>query len=164
MIKGRRKEILFKAGITVYVISALAFVSELMGEITGFYLLSASWLVHEIVAIITFFGFGVGGLLLWQSHRLYLQRHDEIKQHLRMAQGEFFLMLEQQFDHWGLSAAERDVAMLTIKGFSVGEIAELRETSEGTVKSQNNSIYKKANVKSRTQLLGALIEELLIEE
>ena len=153
---------MFKAGIAVYVLSAFAFATELAGEITGYYLFSASWIVHEITAIITLLGFIAGGVLLWQSHKLFLRRHQEIKRNLRMAQGEFFRMLELQFDRWGLSAAERDVALLTVKGLSVAEIARLRETSEGTVKSQNNSIYKKAKVKSRTQLLGALIEELLV--
>ncbi len=155
---------MFKAGIAIYAMSAFAFLSELTGEITGYYLFSASWVVHEIVAIVTLFGFISGGLLIWRSHSLYLQRHDEIKRHLRMAQGEFFQMLNLQFDRWGLSVAERDVALLTVKGLSVKEIADLRKTSEGTIKSQNNSIYKKANVKSRTQLLGAVIEELLFED
>ncbi len=157
-------EVMFKAGIAIYVISAFAFVIELAGEITGYYLFSASWTVHEITAIITLFGFIIGGVMIWQSHRLFLRRHREIERNLRMAQGEFFRMLELQFDRWGLSAAERDVALLTVKGLSVAEISRIRETSEGTIKSQNNSIYKKAKVKSRTQLLGVLIEELLIEE
>ena len=73
-------------------------------------------------------------------------------------------MLNLQFDRWELSNAERDVAMLTVKGLSVAEIAELRKTSQGTIKSQNNAIYRKADVKSRTQLVGALIDELLIIE
>lgn len=162
MSKWLNKDAMFKAGIAVYVLSAFAFATELAGEITGYYLFSASWIVHEITAIITLLGFIAGGVLLWQSHKLFLRRHQEIKRNLRMAQGEFFRMLELQFDRWGLSAAERDVALLTVKGLSVAEIARLRETSEGTVKSQNNSIYKKAKVKSRTQLLGALIEELLV--
>ena len=46
---------------------------------------------------------------------------------------------------------------------SVAEIADLRNTSQGTVKSQNSSIYRKAEVKTRTQLLGVLIDELLVD-
>ncbi|WP_260025200.1 helix-turn-helix transcriptional regulator [Ruegeria conchae] len=158
------KDAMFKAGIAIYAISAFAFAAELVGEITGYYLFSVSWVVHEITALITLFGFVIGGVLIWQSHKLFLRRHQEIKHNLQMAQGEFFRMLELQFDRWNLSAAERDVALLTVKGLSVAEIAKLRETSEGTIKSQNNSIYRKANVKSRTQLLCVLIDELLIEE
>lgn len=82
---------------------------------------------------------------------------------LRSAQGEFFEMLNVQFDRWQLTEAERDVALLTVKGMTVSEIADLRNTSAGTVKSQNNSIYRKARVRSRTQLLGKLIDQLLVE-
>ena len=141
---------------TLYVTSAAAFLSELIGEMTGYYLFSASWLVHEVIAIATFFGFVVGGFLIWRSHQFSQQSREEIERLLRSAQGEFFEMLNAQFDRWQLSDAEKDVALLTVKGMSVSEIAELRNTSPGTIKSQNNSIYRKADVKSRTQLLGKL--------
>lgn len=147
----------------IYAISALAFTSELYGEITGYYLFSASWLAHEIIALITLLGFIAGGFLIWSGNRLVMKRNREVERLLRSAQGEFFEMLELQFDRWGLSAAEKDVALMTVKGLTVSEIADLRSTSQGTIKSQNNSIYRKANVKSRTQLLGALIDELLVD-
>ena len=158
-----RTEMKFKVGGALYAASALAFLSELIGEISGYYLFSASWIVHEVIAIVTLFGFIIGGLLIWRGNHLILQRHKEVERLLRSAQGEFFEMLNLQFDRWGLSTAERDVALLTVKGLSVSEIAELRSTSQGTIKSQNNSIYRKAKVKSRTQLLGALIDELLVD-
>ena len=147
----------------LYITSALAFLSELIGEITGYYLFSASWLVHEIIALATFFGFVVGGFLIWRSYQFSQKSRDEIERLLRSAQGEFFEMLNLQFDRWQLSDAEKDVALLTVKGMTVNEIAELRRTSPGTIKSQNNSIYRKADVKSRTQLLGKLIDRLLVE-
>lgn len=158
-----RTEMTFKVGAALYAASALAFLSELIGEISGYYLFSATWLAHEVIAIVTLIGFITGGFLIWRGNRLILQRHKEIERLLRFAQGEFFEMLNLQFDRWELSAAERDVALMTVKGLSVSEIADLRSTSQGTIKSQNNSIYRKANVKSRTQLLGALIDELLVE-
>ncbi|WP_223428502.1 helix-turn-helix transcriptional regulator [Tateyamaria pelophila] len=163
MGKKRETDIAFNAGVVVYVASALVFLSELIGEISGYYLFTASWLVHEIIAIVTFLGFFVGGLLIWHSYRLIQRNYREMQQVLRSAQGEFFEMLNLQFDRWELSEAERDVALLTVKGMSVNEIAELRNTSVGTIKSQNNSIYRKADVKSRTQLLGKLIDQLLVD-
>ena len=150
-------------GGALYAASALAFLFELIGEITGYYLFSASWLAHEVIAIATLFGFVVGGVLIWHSSKIILQRHKEVEGLLRSTQGEFFEMLNLQFDRWELTEAERDVALLTVKGMSVVEIAELRSTSQGTIKSQNNSIYRKAKVKSRTQLLGALIDQLLVD-
>ena len=158
-----RTDIALKVGAALYAASALAFLSELIGEISGYYVFSASWLVHEVIAIATLFGFAIGGALIWRANHLILQRNEEVERLLRSARGEFFEMLNLQFDRWELSAAERDVALLTVKGMSVVEIAELRNTSQGTIKSQNNSIYRKAKVKSRTQLLGALIDQLLVD-
>ena len=62
---------------------------------------------------------------------------------------------------WGLSPAERDVALFAIKGLSTSEIAALRTTSEGTVKAQTAAIYRKAGVSGRPQLLSLFIEDLL---
>ena len=163
MGKTRETDKAFNAGVVIYVASALVFLSELIGEISGYYLFTASWLAHEIIAIVTFFGFLTGGLLIWHNYRLTQRNYREMQQVLRSAQGEFFEMLNLQFDRWELSEAERDVALLTVKGMSVNEIAELRNTSVGTIKSQNNSIYRKADVKSRTQLLGKLIDQLLVD-
>ena len=153
----------FLAGAILYGLSALTFLTELAGEITGYYLFSASWIVHEIIALVTLLGFVVGGLLIWRSYRHVRKRHDDDKRLLRSAQGEFFEMLSLQFDAWHLSDAEREVALLTVKGMSVSEIAEIRQTTPGTVKSQNNAIYRKAGVNSRTQLLGSVIDGLLVD-
>ena len=154
---------LFRAGIVAYAMSALAFLSELVGQITGYYLFSANWIVHEIISLAAMAGFVLGAVLIWLGYRVMVQRHDDMERNLKVAQGEFFAMLNEQFDRWELSEAERDVALLTVKGLSVREIADMRNTSEGTIKSQNNSIYKKANVRTRTQLVGTLIDELLVE-
>ena len=153
-----------KAGAAVFVASALAFFSELFGEITGVYFYNYNWVAHEIIELITLIGFLVGGALIWLSQKQLKVRNSEIEQLLKAAQGEFFAMVHAQFDRWGLSNAERDIALLTVKGLSVAEIAELRQTSQGTVKSQNNAIYRKAGVKTRTQLVGYLIDELLVED
>ena len=154
----------FTAGAVLYAVSALIFLAELMGEITGVYLLSSSWLVHEITALVTLFGFILGGLMIWRGYAAINLRNREVEQTLRSARGEFFEMLSLQFDRWDLTEAERDVAMPTVKGMSVAEIADIRNTTQGTIKSQNNAIYRKAQVKGRTQLLGVLIDELLVED
>ena len=70
-------------------------------------------------------------------------------------------LLEERFADWGLTPAERDVALFAIKGMSTAEIAGLRNTSEGTVKAQTNAIYRKAGVSGRPQLLSLFIEDLM---
>ena len=47
------------------------------------------------------------------------------------------------------------------KGLSTAEIAQLRRTSEGTVKAQTAAIYRKAGVTGRPQLLSLFIEDLM---
>ncbi len=60
-----------------------------------------------------------------------------------------------------MSEAEKDIALLTIKGMTISEIADIRQRKQSTIKTQSSSIYKKAGVSSRAQLVSLLIEELL---
>ena len=61
----------------------------------------------------------------------------------------------------GVSEAEKDIALFTIKGMTISEIAEIRRTKQSTIKTQSSAIYRKAGVASRSQLVSLLIEELL---
>jgi len=70
-------------------------------------------------------------------------------------------LVEDRFGEWGFTPAERDVALFALKGFSIAEIAALRDTSEGTVKAQTNAIYRKAGVSGRPQFLSLFVEDLM---
>jgi DNA-binding CsgD family transcriptional regulator len=70
-------------------------------------------------------------------------------------------VMNERFDEWGLTPAERDVALFAIKGLSIADIAQLRSTSEGTVKAQTAAIYRKAGVSGRPQLLSLFIDDLM---
>ncbi|MCV2881309.1 helix-turn-helix transcriptional regulator [Actibacterium sp. XHP0104] len=69
--------------------------------------------------------------------------------------------LDVEFDRWNLSAAERDVALLSLKGLKISQIAEFRQTREGTVKAQLNAIFRKAGVSSRPELLAQCLDVIL---
>ena len=69
--------------------------------------------------------------------------------------------IDSQFLAWGLSQAEKDVALMLIKGFSLKEIAELRKTSERTVRQQAQEAYRKAGLDGRVQLAAYFLEDLL---
>lgn len=88
-------------------------------------------------------------------------RLGETQAALGAAQGAFGAVLGAAFEDWRLTPAERDVALLSIKGLSIAEIAAIRETREGTVKAQLNAIYSKAGVSGRAQLLAHFIEIML---
>lgn len=93
--------------------------------------------------------------------RRVLTRNKFVEQQLMAASGAFCELLEMHFESWNLTASEREVALLAIKGFGISEIADLRKTKEGTIKAQLNAIYKKADVTGRPQLISLFVEELM---
>ena len=95
--------------------------------------------------------------------RRLFRRQSEITDQLKVASGAFSELLETRFDEWGLSPAERDVAILAIKGFSVAEMAELRSAAQGTVKAQCAALYRKAGVSGRLQLLSLFLDDLMAD-
>ena len=66
-----------------------------------------------------------------------------------------------QFQEWGLTEAEADVAGLMLKGLSHREIAGLRGSSEATVRQHAAAVYRKSALSSRAQLTGFFLEDLL---
>jgi DNA-binding CsgD family transcriptional regulator len=70
-------------------------------------------------------------------------------------------LIAAQFETWGLTASEREVALLLLKGLSFREIAEVRSTLEKTVRQQASSIYKKAGVSGRASFAAWFIEDIL---
>jgi DNA-binding CsgD family transcriptional regulator len=70
-------------------------------------------------------------------------------------------LIDEQFDSWGLSAAERGVALLLLKGLSHKEVAAVRGTSERTVRQQSLTIYRKAGLGGRAELSAFFLEDLL---
>ena len=68
--------------------------------------------------------------------------------------------MEAQFRLWGMTAAERDVGLLILKGLNHKEIAALRGTSEATVRQQAQSIYQKAELPGKTAFSAYFLEDL----
>jgi len=93
--------------------------------------------------------------------RRFFRRHRRVVDQVRVASGEFAEVINALFDQWQLTPAERDVAILLIKGLGFGAIAEARSSREGTVKAQSNAIYRKAGVTGRHELLALFLDELL---
>ncbi|QHQ37047.1 helix-turn-helix transcriptional regulator [Algicella marina] len=119
------------------------------------------WRVHEFFQLAAGLGLLLGVMAGAVMLRMVLARNRRVEDQLRAASGAFADLMEERFAEWGLTAAERDVAIFTMKGFSNGEIAALRETREGTVKAQCTAIYRKAGVHGRAQLISLFIEDLM---
>ena len=141
---------------------ALFFAVEALADAVGAEdsvgLLDAEWF-ETVVTLALVLGVGFSALRL----REILGRQRRMEQQLKAASADFAALLEEHFDAWGLTPSERDVALLSIKGLSIAEVAQLRNTKEGTVKAQCNAVYRKAGVTGRPQLLSLFIEALTAE-
>ena len=116
--------------------------------------------IEIIAAFGLFLGVFLGAMLLRDT----LARSEAAEGRLAELSGAFMVMVEAQFAEWSLTKAERDVAFCLVKGLSAGDIANLRKTSEGTIKAQSNAIYRKAGVSNRAQLVSLFIDDLLQDE
>jgi DNA-binding CsgD family transcriptional regulator/F0F1-type ATP synthase assembly protein I len=70
--------------------------------------------------------------------------------------------IDQQFTLWSLSVAEKEVALLLLKGLSLKEIAEVRNTTEKTARTQSTAIYSKSGLSGRSELAAFFLEDLLV--
>ena len=69
--------------------------------------------------------------------------------------------IDRQLERWGLSPAEKEVAMLLLKGLSHKEIAGVRNVGEATVRQQATALYRKAGLEGRRDLAAFFLEDLL---
>lgn len=69
--------------------------------------------------------------------------------------------IDGQLERWALTPAEKDIALLLLKGLSHKEVAGLREVSESTVRQQARAIYRKAGLTGRADLAAFFLEDLL---
>jgi DNA-binding CsgD family transcriptional regulator len=148
----------------IQAICAVFFISDILSSLLGLRSTPLSWRTRELLelgaALGLLLGLGLGAVLLARA----LKGRTVAEERLRRASGAFMDLLEERFVEWGLTPAERDVALFAIKGMSTAEIGVLRATSEGTVKAQTNAIYRKAGVTGRPQLLSLFIEDLMRDD
>jgi DNA-binding NarL/FixJ family response regulator len=60
-----------------------------------------------------------------------------------------------------LTPSEADVANFLVKGLGIAEIAQMRGSAEGTIKSHLNSIYRKSGTHNRGEVLSLIIDSLM---
>jgi len=118
---------------------------------------NAESIIEALTAFVLVLGIFMAG---WQL-RLTLERMAAQGRALDIARGDFVRIIETQFDIWGLTAAEREVGMLALKGLDLAEIARLRGSAQGTVRAQMTRIYAKAGVSGRAQFAAWFVEDLL---
>ncbi|MCR9157606.1 MAG: helix-turn-helix transcriptional regulator [Rhodobacteraceae bacterium] len=112
----------------------------------------------EILAAI---GLGYGALMLWRYNLLLRKTANSHKEKIVLLRGSLEELIERRFAEWGLTAAEREVTLFILKGLATADIAAIRQTVEGTVKTQISSVFRKIGVRSRTELMSVFMDEFL---
>ena len=70
--------------------------------------------------------------------------------------------IDRQFDVWELTPAERDVALLLLKGHSHKAIAKHTGRSPQTVRQHAAVVYRKGQLSGRAELAAFFLEDLML--
>jgi len=117
-----------------------------------------------------------GAASLWRQLRIAHRQADQLTVDLAAARGEAERFrdearealrglgeaIDSQFTRWGLTAAEREVGLLLLKGLSHKEVAAMRSTGETTIRQQALAIYRKSGLRNRSDLSAFFLEDLLL--
>lgn len=70
--------------------------------------------------------------------------------------------IDAQLERWSLTPAEKQVALLLLKGLGHREAAEVLDRSERTVRQHAVAIYRKSGLAGRAELSAFFLEDLLL--
>lgn len=87
---------------------------------------------------------------------------DEWRESAQKALEGLGVAMNRQFDAWGLTRAEREVALLLLKGYSHKHVASATGRSERTARQHAAAVYQKASLGSRAELAAYFLEDLLL--
>jgi DNA-binding CsgD family transcriptional regulator len=88
---------------------------------------------------------------------------DAWKQSAQSALAGFSAAMDRQFDVWKLTPAEREVALLLLKGEGHKQVAARTGRSERTVRQHAVSIYEKSGLSGRAELAAFFLEGLMLQ-
>ena len=130
--------------------------------------------LHLVLEGLVMLAAGMGVVRLWSSAIAAREEARHLAGRLELAQASarqweveahdalagFGAAIGRQLSAWGLTAAEQDVALLLLKGLSHKEVASERLTSERTVRQQALVVYRKAGVRTRSELAAFFLQGL----
>lgn len=151
-----RRDAAFVLFATIQICAAAFFVFDASEDLTDSGI-SLHSLAETIITAGLLFGAVFGISELRRSHRL-LHSHERA---LATASGALAEVIEDHFAEWAFTPSEREVAMLSLKGFDLPDIARLRGVAAGTVRAQLAAIYAKSGTSGRAQFTSVFVEDLL---
>jgi DNA-binding CsgD family transcriptional regulator len=126
-------------------------------------------LVHLVVESALFLVALSGSVILWLQLRQTridladaIGEADQWRRESRELIRGLAVAIEHQFERWELTKAEAEVGLLMLKGLSHKEIAQVRDTSERTIREQARAVYRKSGLSGRSALSAYFLEDLLL--
>ena len=136
-------------------------VLDIFSHIHNHELYTIEQLAHLIFEIAAVLALSIGLIdSLSYTKSLRNQNHSQ-SQSLYYLREDFDAFMKEKFAHWELSPAERDIALLLLKGLPTDKIASLRNVASGTIKVQSHRVFQKAGVGSRIELMSLFMEEFI---
>ena len=160
-IFGRRDTVLLSAVLMLQGLCLLFLICEDLLEVAVEDPNSLYNQIVEWLEVLVLLGLVSGFVITLRELTKLITHMEAADRQLGVARGAFHEVLQAHFDGWTLTPAQRDVALLAVKGLTNAEIAEIRNTKEGTIKAQLNAVYAKAGVSGRSQFIGLFVEELM---
>ena len=118
-------------------------------------------IVHLSFEAFAVFALGTGIFVTMQYMALLRERKQDAELSLRHLRKDFGGLMENKFQRWGLTPAEKDISVLILKGLGTSEISEIRSTKLGTVKLQVHKILQKAGASNRAEFMSLFMDDFL---
>ncbi len=99
---------------------------------------------------------------LRKSAEMAQQEREVARARLQRALEGLGAAMDEQFEAWQLTPAEREVALLLLQGHSHKRIAVLTDRSERTVRQHATAAYQKAGLHGRAELAGFFLGDLML--
>jgi DNA-binding CsgD family transcriptional regulator len=106
---------------------------------------------------------------LGAARRAFERRHatlqaerDQWRASAQTALAGLSIAIDRQFEAWKLTPAEREVALLILKGYGHKQIAGATQRSERTVRQHAVTVYQKSGLAGRAELAAFFLEDLLL--
>ena len=134
------------------------------------------WSVHVLAELgLVLLSLGTAAYLTWGWYGTLRNVHD-LEETVAQRQAERDLWKERagrvlqglseamsdQFSSWGLTDAERETALMLLKGYSTKRIAKLTDRSDRTVRQHAVAVYRKSGLAGRSELSAFFLEDLLL--
>lgn len=87
---------------------------------------------------------------------------DEWRASARLSLAGLGAAIDGQFDRWRLTGAEREVALLLLKGWGHKQIAGRTGRSERTVRQHASTVYEKSGLGGRAELSAFFLQDLML--